>query len=291
MVRKNGTVPFTQGRSEKSNKRYIMSNNSIQSIQTQSTDSLAGVGNAVGKDGKYSVENAFTTFKDDLTARSSENALNNLQKLSYRHTTLDTSGVGKFFLSLRQKILDACHNLRVALDSQQPALNIGVPIENLHNELSQKCNRKAIKSEFDKRSAAAKYLGNMRTELTNLKNEIDSKLSKNKYPEDTKAVLEGTQRYIDNIIDILSPNRTEKVKQTLTEAKNTAKQVIGNIKGFVGNVAKKIDNALPTDDEIELEATKLSKRIKRNANEIVDNAKHGIERAEKEIDRFFNSNS
>ena len=60
-----------------------MSTNSIQNIQTQSTDSLTGVGNAVGKDGKYSVKNAFTTFKDDLKDRGSENALNSLQKLSY----------------------------------------------------------------------------------------------------------------------------------------------------------------------------------------------------------------
>lgn len=265
-----------------------MSNNSIQSIQTQSTDSLAGVGNIVGKDGKRSVEDAFTTFKDDLTTRSSENALNNLQKLSYRHTTLDTSGVGKFFLSLGQKILDICHNLRVALDSQQPALNIGVPVENLRFELIKSDNRNAIENEFKQRSdgAAAKYLRTIRQELTNLQKEIDGKLKNNNYPDDTKAVLKGTCDYIKEIIVILSPTKTEQLKQFGHELKNDVKDGLQKIGNFVGNMAKKIDNALPTDDEVELKAAKLNKRIEKNTREMVDNMKKRIERIEQEINKL-----
>ena len=268
-----------------------MSNSSIQSIQTQSTDSLASVGNAVGKDGKYSVENAFTTFKNDLTARSSENALNNLQKLSYRHTTLDTSGVGKFFLSLGQKILDVCHNLRVALDSQQPALNIGVPVENLRFELIRQGNIDAIKNEFNMRpnGNAANYLRTVRQELTNLQKEIDGKLKNNNYPDDTKAVLKRTCDYIKEIIVILSPTKTEQLKQFGHELKNDVKDGLQKIGNFVGNMAKKIDNALPTDDEVELKAAKLNKRIEKNTREMVDNMKKRIERIEQEINKLSNS--
>ena len=268
-----------------------MSNNSIQSIQTQSTGSLASVGNPVGKDGKYSVENAFTTFKNDLTARSSENALNNLQKLSYRHTTLDTSGVGKFFLSLGQKILDVCHNLRVALDSSTPALNIGVPVENLRFELMRQSNIDAIKNEFNQRSngAAANYLRTVRQELTNLQQEIDGKLQNNNYPDDTKAVLKGTCDYIKEIIVILSPTKTEQVKQFGHELKNDVKDGLQKIGNFIGNMAKKIDNALPTDDEVELKAAKLNKRIEKNTREMVDSMKKGMERIEKEIDELSDS--
>ena len=230
-----------------------MSTNSIQSIQTQSTDSLTDVGNAVGKDGKYSVENAFTTFKDDLKDRGSENALNNLQKLSYRHTTLDTSGVGKFFLSLGQKILDACHNLRVALDSQQPALNIGVPIENLRLDLLKQSNKDAIKNEFNQRpnGAAANYLCTVRQELTNLQRKIDGKLKNNKYPDDTKAVLKGTCNYIEEIITILSPTTVEQIKQFGHEFGNNVKDGFQKVGNFLGNVGEKIYEKLPEDEKIE----------------------------------------
>ena len=250
-----------------------MSNNSIQNIQKQPTDSLADVGNTVGKDGTHSVQNAFTTFKNDLKERSSGNALNTLQKLRYRNTPIDTSNVGKFFLSIGQRILDVCHNIRVALDSSQPALNIGVPIENLRNELLQSNNANAIKNEFEQRTNgnAAKYLRTVRGELTNLKGEINNKLENNKYPDDTKAVLQEIKRYIDEIIAILAPTKTEQLRQFGHELKNDIKDGFQKVGNFFKNAGGKIYEKLPEDKKVEEELNKFGENVENFGKKICKN--------------------
>lgn len=280
----DGTVPTDCGCLEK---RKTSMANSIQNIQSANTDALQKVGNPVGKDGKYPVQEAFTTFKDDLKNRSSENALNNLQKLSYRHTTLDTSGVEKFFLSLGQKILDICHNIRVALDSQQPALNIGVPIENLRNELLRQSNTDAIKNEFEqhRNDKAATYLRTVRKSLTDLQNAIDGKLKNNQYPDDTKAVLQGIQRYIEEIIIILAPTKAEQMIQFGHELKNDVKNSLQKVGNFFKSVGEKIYEKLPEDKEVEEELDKFAEKTEEGIEKLTEE----IKQTGKKIKKLFDS--
>ena len=187
--------------------------------------------------------------------------------------------------------MDACHNLRVALDSQQPALNIGVPIENLRLNLLKQSNKDAIKNEFNQRpnGEAAKYLCTVRQELSNLQREIDGKLSKNNYPGDTKAVLKGTCDYIKDIITILSPTKVEGMKQFVHEVGNNVKDGVQKVGNFLGNVGKMINEKLPKDEKIEKQMNKLIKNAEEGINNLGKKVQQVRNKVKNNINNLFDS--
>ena len=269
--------------------RSIMSN-SISNIQSADTNALQGIGEPKGNDGKHSVQTAFESFKGDLLTRSSKNALSTLHNIQYRKPAKLESG-WKFFTTLGQKILDICHNFRVAMYSTStPALDIGKPLEDLYRELSKPNNSSAIKNAFNSSNEGAKnYLRKMADNLAKLEGEIKEELEHYNRGKEGKRVLEESMDYIEKINKILvSTTTTEQIRYNWVKFGNKVTQGIKDMKKSVEGFANKIYEAGPTDKQIEDNFNKFSQSVQDGINKFEKNVEKFGKQVRGKIDNFFN---
>lgn len=244
----------------------IENNTSISSIIAEPTESLKGLGQRVGNNGKYSVEETFTTFKNNLESRGSKDALSTLQNLKYRKLkTIETSSFGKFFSTLGQMIADICHNFRVAMYSTSaPAFDITVPLEQLLHNLTTPSVSKGLKKIPEN---AQTYCDKMAQNLFRLKSDIMEELNTYNRGKMGKEVLAAGVIYINEIIDHLPISKPQEMKLNMDEIK-------GDMKAIFKSALQKIEGA--------------SNKISENTKQWIQSIGKGIKSFGGKVENFGN---
>ena len=261
--------------------------NTIQQISDNTAFTLDNTGKSVGKDGKYSVQEATTILN-----KASTN-LNTLDKIQWKEVTAPKgSNISDFVSSLWKQIQNLCHNLVSCFTSSgEVALNTLAHLEQVTFALRE--NKNVIKDIFDGKAGNdedRKKLRDMRDTLYKTLEQFNKVTKDENWKRSTVTkteLIKYGKPFLTESIGILMPNFKEECLQAVRNIQADAECTFDKVKSSFQSMAKTLEGKLPSDQELEEKFNQLAKSAENAFRKAANKADNVWQTVKNNIKNFF----